>query len=98
MWKTSKSFVQLLEELPTEKRDLPYVLYMDNLFTNPRLFQFMKLYGYDTVGNFRENCIPSDCQFHKKTRGAYKSCVEKNAGLVTTLQLLCSRQNMAYKE
>jgi hypothetical protein len=48
----------LLDEIPENKREFKYNIYMDNLFSGAALFSFLKLRGYSAIGTIRENRIP----------------------------------------
>ncbi|KAF2883812.1 hypothetical protein ILUMI_22398 [Ignelater luminosus] len=51
--KPAAPFVQILDDLSEEKRNLPYKLYFDNLFTNINMLKKQKI-----VLSLRENLVP----------------------------------------
>ncbi|KAG5866826.1 hypothetical protein JTB14_016556 [Gonioctena quinquepunctata] len=58
--KAASPLVVLLDEMPQEKKQLPYNFYVDNLFSGAALFSFLKFRGYSAIGTIRENRIPRD--------------------------------------
>ncbi|XP_050296479.1 piggyBac transposable element-derived protein 4-like [Anthonomus grandis grandis] len=76
----------MLDELPPEKNDLRYELYMDNLFSNPALYSYLQFRGYSATGTIRENRIPKQCSltnkkmFVKIDRGFFETAMEKSDG------------------
>lgn len=61
--------ILFLEKLPPKKRNLPYNLYFDNLFTNRNLLSFLRYRGYSGTGTVRENRIDKTCAAVKKIFG-----------------------------
>lgn len=49
--KNAAPFVTMLKELPNP--ELPYKFYLDNLFTNVSLFNFLRSNDYGATGTFR---------------------------------------------
>lgn len=86
--KCASPLVTLLDEIPTEKMNLRYELFMDNLFSNPALFSYLRFRGYNAIGTIRENRLPkgspltSKNTFMKKDRGYFETVLEKNSGLL----------------
>ena len=64
--KSSAPFLQMLDELPIEKKQYPYKLYFENLFTGFAMLKHLKERGYDGTGTIRENRIPKSCPLPKK--------------------------------
>lgn len=65
--KASSPLLVMLDELPDEKRNLRYHFYMDNLFSGPALFSFIRFRGYHCVGTIRDNRIPKPCPLLTRT-------------------------------
>lgn len=65
----------MIDALPTDKKELPYCFYFDNLFTGLPVLHFLKLHGYEATGTMRENRLPKNCPLppkktiQKKERG-----------------------------
>lgn len=82
--------IMFMEDLPKEKRELPYNLFVDNLFTGPNLLSFLRFRGYSGTGTVRENRLgkmfplPSHKKFGSKARGEFESVIEKNDGIQYT--------------
>lgn len=61
---------------------------MDNLFSSPALFSFLRFRGYSAIGTIRDNRIPKNCpltnktEFKKKNRGYFETAMERNDGLL----------------
>lgn len=108
--KAASPLLVLLDEIPEEKRELTYSIYMDNLFSNPALFSFLRFRGYSAIGTIRQNRIPKNCpltdksNFLKKNRGYFETAIEKQDGLlylrwmdnavVTMISSSCGAQNI----
>ncbi|CAH2101235.1 unnamed protein product [Euphydryas editha] len=56
--KAAAPLILLLDNLPREKQNYPYHIYMDNLFTILNLLKYLKERGYHGTGTIRENRIP----------------------------------------
>lgn len=86
--KASASLLVLLDELPESKRNLRYHIHMDNLFSGPNLFSYLKFHGYFAIGTIQDNHIPANCPitskktFERKNRGYFEKILEKNDGLL----------------
>lgn len=48
----------LLDEIPDEKRELNYNIYMDNLFSSPTLYSFLRFRGYNAIGTICDYRTP----------------------------------------
>lgn len=55
--KEASPLVVMLDELPLEKKNLRYKIYMDNLFYNPALYSFLAFRDYFATGTIREKRI-----------------------------------------
>lgn len=64
--KAVSPLIHMLEDLPDSKKQLPYLLYMDNLFTGLNVFSYLKYLGYFAIGTLRENRIPKNCTIMNK--------------------------------
>ena len=62
----------MIDSLPTQIRELPFHITLDNLFTGMQLLSDMKDRGYAT-GTIRENHIPKNCDL-KSSKDMVKSC------------------------
>lgn len=86
--KAASPLLILLDELPSEKKELRYELFMDNLFCSPSLFSYLRFQGYSSIGTIRDNRMPKNCpitskqNFAKKNRGSFETAVEKKDGLL----------------
>lgn len=86
--KAAAPLVQMLEDLPKEKQNLPYKLYFDNLFTGLNLLAYFKDRGYNSTGTIRANRIPKNCPLSEKKvmqknlRGYYESAIERTSGII----------------
>lgn len=84
--KCASPLLVLLDEMPDAKKKLRYKLYMDNLFSGPALFSFLKFRGYSAIGTIRENRIPKECPlldkraFVKRDRGYFETAMERCDG------------------
>ncbi|KAL5234398.1 hypothetical protein ACI65C_001808 [Semiaphis heraclei] len=65
--KAASPLLVLLDEIPDDKRELNYNIYMDNLFSSPALFSFLRFRGYSAIGTIRDNRIPKNCPLTNKT-------------------------------
>ncbi|XP_039297544.1 piggyBac transposable element-derived protein 3-like [Nilaparvata lugens] len=86
--KCASPLVSMLDELPDEKRNLPYKIYFDNLFTGIPLLVHLQSCGYGATGTMRENRIPKDCPLEakallvKEKRGTYKFVKDTNLNIL----------------
>ncbi|XP_046404683.1 piggyBac transposable element-derived protein 3-like [Ischnura elegans] len=86
--KCAASLLQMLDEIPQEKKNLAYKLYFDNLFTGFELLKELRSRGYGATGTIRENRIPKDCpiipsnEIRNKQRGFYDQCLSKEDGIL----------------
>lgn len=86
--KASAPLLVLLDELPESKRNLRYHIHMDNLFSGPNLFSYLKFHGYFAIGTIRDNRIPANCPitskktFGRENRGYFEKSLDKNDGLL----------------
>ncbi|KAL4132154.1 hypothetical protein QTP88_009361 [Uroleucon formosanum] len=86
--KAVSPLIVMLEDLPNSKKNLPYSLYMDNLFTGINVFNYLKYLGYSAIGTIRQNRIPKNCpltdknKFSKKERGSFETAIEKKGILL----------------
>ncbi|KAG5887401.1 hypothetical protein JTB14_001591 [Gonioctena quinquepunctata] len=81
--KAASPMLIMMDELPLEKQNLRYHFYMDNLFSNPALFSFLRFRGYSAIGTIRDNRIPTQCPLTNKTLFAKKvrgTSIEKTDG------------------
>jgi len=80
--------IYFLENLPPEKRKLPFRVFCDNLFTSSNLLSFLRDRGYSGTGTIRKNRLGKDFPligkmlFLKKQRGECASIIEKNDGII----------------
>ena len=63
--KCTAPMIQFVEELPPEKRKLPYNLYFDNLFNSQNVMAFLQYRGLSGTGTVREKRIRK-CVLKKK--------------------------------
>lgn len=86
--KAAAPFVLLLDDLPTEKKNYPYHIFMDNLFTSFNILKCLKQRGYHGTGTIRDNRIPKDCplpnkaMMKKMVRGTAVAAIEKEDGIL----------------
>ncbi len=86
--KAAAPLLNLLDSLPSEKSELPYRIYIDNLFTSFRLLKYLSEIGYSGIGTMRDNRIPSCCPLKKKKdmknteRGFYEYALSKDDGIM----------------
>ncbi|KAL4089999.1 hypothetical protein QTP88_024915 [Uroleucon formosanum] len=108
--KAASPFLVLLDEIPDDKRELNYNIYMDNLFSSPALFSFLRFRGYSAIGTIRDNKIPKNCPltnktvFKNKNHGYFETAMERKDGLlylrwmdnavVTMISSSCGSQNV----
>ncbi|CAH1968148.1 unnamed protein product [Acanthoscelides obtectus] len=83
--KAAAPLVVMLDKLPT--RNLPYQLYVDNLFTSFNLLVYLKERGYGVTGTIRENRVPKDFPLEKKSmtkanRGTLVAKIDKEDGII----------------
>ncbi|KAG5881582.1 hypothetical protein JTB14_034802 [Gonioctena quinquepunctata] len=62
--KCAAPLILMLKEIPV--RNLPYVIYIDNLFTGMNLLAFLRTSGYGAIGTIRENRIGKSCPLTRK--------------------------------
>jgi len=78
----------MLADLPSSKNNLPYSLYMDNLFTRLNVFNYVKCISYSAIGTIQQNRVPKNCsltdkkKFSKKERSSFETAIEKNTGIL----------------
>ncbi|KAL4125910.1 hypothetical protein QTP88_010147 [Uroleucon formosanum] len=86
--KCTAPLIYFLENLPPEKRKLPFRVFCDNLFTSSNLLSFLRDRGYSGTGTIRENRLGKDFPligkklFLKKQTGECASIIEKNDGII----------------
>ncbi|XP_046393650.1 piggyBac transposable element-derived protein 3-like [Ischnura elegans] len=86
--KCAAPLLQMLDEIPQEKKNLAYKLYFDNLFTGFELLKELRSRGYGATGTIRENRIPKDCpimpskEIRNKQRGFYDKCLSEEDGIL----------------
>jgi len=57
---TESAITQLATRLPKTNDDLCHVIFMDNLFSSPRLFAHLRTLGIGAVGTVRQKLVPKD--------------------------------------
>lgn len=83
--KAAAPLVQMLDRLP--EPNMPYQIYIDNLFTGFNLLKMMRERGYGITGTIRQNRLPKDCplplkkELMKKDRGFMTSKISKDDGI-----------------
>lgn len=86
--KAATPLVTMLDDLPENVKNLPYQIYIDNLFTGLPLLTYLKQRGYGATGTMRVNRVPSDCpmtdkkKFKKFERGHIESTIAKDSGVM----------------
>lgn len=86
--KAATPLVTMLDSLPEAVKNLPYQIYIDNLFTGLKLLTYLRQRGYGVTGTMRVNRIPSDCPltdkktFKKFNRGHMESIISKDNGAI----------------
>lgn len=86
--KAASPLVTMLDSLPDAVKNLPYQIYIDNLFTGLPLLTYLRQRGYGTTGTMRVNRIPFDCPLTNKQkfktfeRGHIESTISKNDGVM----------------
>ncbi|XP_046401626.1 piggyBac transposable element-derived protein 3-like [Ischnura elegans] len=86
--KCAAPLLQMLDEIPQEKKNLAYKLYFDNLFTGFELLKELRSRGYGATGTIRENRIPKDCpimpskEIRNKQRGFYDKCLSEEDSIL----------------
>nr|CAI5831567.1 unnamed protein product [Callosobruchus analis]CAI5839624.1 unnamed protein product [Callosobruchus analis] len=83
--KAAAPLIAMLDKLPQKK--LRYQIYVDNLFTSFNLLVYLKERGFGVTGTIRENRIPKDFPFDKKTmtkknRGNLAAKINKEDGIM----------------
>lgn len=84
--KATAPLVIMLDELP--QKDLPYEIFIDNLFTSFSVLKELKNRGYGVTGTLRENRLPKDCPLidkkamAKQPRGYFASTISKDDGII----------------
>lgn len=75
--KAATPLIKMLNDLQKEKKNLPYSIYFDNLFTGFNLLVTLRQHSYGETGTIQDNCIQKSCPISKssmsKTQGDYKS-------------------------
>lgn len=85
--KCTAPFYEMLKEFPTDKINLPYKFFFDNLFTNQTLLRFLSQNGYNGTGTIRINRLPKNIKltekaaWKKKDRGTFEYILDKNNGI-----------------
>ncbi|KAG4075382.1 hypothetical protein HA402_009535 [Bradysia odoriphaga] len=85
--KSTAPLVHMLDQLP--EKDLPFQIYTDNLFTSFNLLTELRQRGYGVTATVRTNRLPADIplpsksEMEKKGRGAFKSKISKDNGIIT---------------
>lgn len=86
--KATAPLIQLIDEMPEEKKILPYNFYFDNLFTSVKFLAYLKERGYGGTGTIRENRVPRDCPIQnvkalkKEKRGEFDYAFCENRSVV----------------
>jgi len=86
--KATAPLLGIIDNLPENKKLLPYHFYFDNLFTTVDLLRFLKERGYYATGTIRENRIPKNKilppnkDIKKNARGTHKDAICKEDGVV----------------
>lgn len=83
--------VTMLDELPNDKRQLPYSLFCDNLFTSFHLLAHLKERGYSVTGTIRDNRIPKNCPIISKAEMKMKKRAEVASILDRTNRIMVVR-------
>ncbi|KAG5880966.1 hypothetical protein JTB14_018695 [Gonioctena quinquepunctata] len=84
--KCAAPLILMLKEIPV--RNLPYVIYIDKLFTGMNLLALLRTLGYGAIGTIRENRLEKSCpltrkqDFQKKKRGYSEHVIKKNDGIL----------------
>lgn len=84
--KSATPLVIMLDEMP--QNELPYQIFVDNLFTSPALLKHLKDRGYGATGTVRDNRFPKDIPLSSKkdmknqSRGHFESTLEKEDGIL----------------
>lgn len=86
--KPTEPFIRMLNEMPDDKKRLPYKFYFDNLFTSANLLLYLRENGYGATGTVRENRVPKSCPLPNKQtlgkemkRGDYCSMLDRENGI-----------------
>lgn len=86
--KSAAPLVSMLDKLPASMKDLPFQIFIDNLFTGFPLLTYLRERGYGATGTMRVNRIPGDCPltdkktFKKLERGHFMSTISKTDGIM----------------
>lgn len=87
--KCSAPLKMMLKEMPEGKNQLPYKIYVDNLFTSTYLLRDLRVEGYWCTGTVRENRIPKGIPLPSKaalqknsTRGEHHSALDRTTGIL----------------
>ncbi|XP_050293802.1 piggyBac transposable element-derived protein 2-like [Anthonomus grandis grandis] len=87
--KCTAPLLHMLRQFPPEKKNLPYKLYTDNLFTSVNLLEHMREKNVWCTGTIRDNRLPKDiplstkANFHKNAnRGDSESVLDRNSGVM----------------
>lgn len=65
--KCTAPLIYVLENLPPEKRKIPFCVFFDNLFTSSNLLSFLRDSGYSGTGTIRENRLDKDFPLIEKS-------------------------------
>lgn len=84
--KCGATVIHLLNELPIDKKHMPYEIYFDNLFSSYELVTYLKNENYLCTGTIRDNrlrkCpILSQNDMKKLPRGTYSSVTDTANGI-----------------
>lgn len=86
--KAAAPLMLMIDDLPEEKKHMPYHFYFDNLFTGMNLLADLKDRGYAATGTIRDNRLPKQCHLTSKTdmmrkkRGTYESLLCPEEGIM----------------
>lgn len=87
--KSTAPLVMMIEELRQVKKNLPYKLYTDNLFTSANLLQGMRDIEIWCTGTMRENRLPREIPLppknelsKKANRGDYHHILDRESGIL----------------
>lgn len=91
--KSTAHLLGILHELSDVKRQLPYKLFVDSLFTSIYLLQDMRDLGIWCTGTVRENRVPKEITLPSKKRlatrkrGDYYSTIDRTTGILFVRRL-----------
>ena len=66
--KAAAPLMLMIDDLPEEKKHMPYHFYFDNLFTGMNLLADLKDRGYAATGTIRDNRLPKQWSSNFKDR------------------------------